>query len=239
MIIVSHLTKTYNGKTILNDISFEVKPGLITGFVGPNGAGKSTTLRCLLGLTRTSSGEATIFGKQYVDIKNPCKSIGSVLDASRLYLGRSGYSTLKIAATILNVPYSRIDVALKECGLTSEEGKMKIKSYSLGMRQRLCIAQALLGEPKILILDEPINGLDPEGILWIRKFLKNFTSTGGTVLISSHILSEMQKLADQIIMIGEGEILLDKPMEELVSIDNDLEKIYMMVTASSSRKTIV
>ncbi len=238
MIEVSHLTKKYNNVTVLDNISFSVKSGTITGFVGPNGAGKSTTLRCLVDLTTPTSGSVSILGKQYAKLENPCKLIGKVLDASKLHPSRSGYSTMKIAATILNLPYSRIEVVMNECGLTPEEAKRKVKSYSLGMRQRLCIAQALLGDPKILILDEPINGLDPDGILWFRKFLRKFISNNGTVLISSHILSEMQKIADHIIMIGNGKILADESLETLISYDQDLEDIYMKITKKFSRKSI-
>lgn len=236
MIEISHLTKNYKSFTAIDDISFSVKKGTITGFVGPNGAGKSTTLRCIVGLTTPTLGTATVFGSKYSKLKNPSRSIGVILDASKLHPGRSGYSTLKIATSINGIPDSRIDQVLEECGLTPLEGKRKIKSYSLGMRQRLCIAQALLANPKILILDEPMNGLDPDGIRWIRSILRKFADNGGTVLLSSHLLSEIQKIADHIVMIYGGKILVDKPLEELIDNGNDLEEVYIEYTEELSRR---
>jgi ABC-2 type transport system ATP-binding protein len=155
------------------------------------------------------------------------RSIGVVLDASRLHPGRSGYSTLKIASIINGISDELINEVLRKCGLTAEEGKKKVKTYSLGMRQRLCIAQALLANPKILILDEPVNGLDPQGIRWIRSILRKFADNGGTVLLSSHLLSEVQKIADHIVMIHDGTIFVDKPLNELIADGNDLEDVYM------------
>lgn len=236
MISLSYITKKYKKFTALEEVSFSAKSGQITGFVGPNGAGKSTALRCIVGLTLASSGEATIFGNKYQELKNPFQSVGIVLDASKLHSGRTGRAILEIAATVIGVPKSRINEVLKECGLTIEEGEKRVKTYSLGMRQRLCIAQALLGKPKVLILDEPMNGLDPEGIRWIRSLLKEFAKNGGTVLLSSHLLSEMQKLADHIVMIGKGKILIDKPLSDLISDGNDLEDIYIELTKEFSRQ---
>jgi len=237
MIEIFHLTKKYKSLVAIDDVSFSVKPGTITGFVGPNGAGKSTTLRCIVGLTTPTSGTTTVFGTKYSNLKNPSCSIGVVLDASRLHPGRSGYSTLKIASTINGVPDSRIEQVLEECGLTPLEGKRKIKSYSLGMRQRICIAQALLANPKILILDEPVNGLDPHGIRWIRSLLRKFADGGGTVLLSSHLLSEVQKIADHVVMICGGKILADKPLKELVADGSDLEEVYIKYTEQFSRRS--
>ena len=236
MIEIFHLTKKYKSLVAINDVSFSIKPGTITGFVGPNGAGKSTTLRCIVGLTTPTSGTTTVFGTKYNNLKNPSRSIGVVLDASSLHPGRSGYSTLKIASTINGVPDSRIEQVLEECGLTPLEGKRKIKSYSLGMRQRLCIAQVLLANPKILILDEPVNGLDPHGIRWIRSILRKFVDDGGTVLLSSHLLSEVQKIADHVVMICGGKILADKPLKELLAEGNDLEEIYIKYTEQFYRR---
>lgn len=237
MIEVSHLTKKYNSVVAIDDVSFSVKRGTITGFVGPNGAGKSTTLRCIVGLSTPTSGSASVLGTQYKELKNPSKRIGVILDASRLHPGRSGYSTLKIAATVNGTPDTEIDKVLEQCGLTKEEGKRKIKAYSLGMRQRLCIAQALLAKPEVLILDEPVNGLDPEGIRWIRGLLKGFADAGGTVLLSSHLLSEVQKISDHIIMICGGRILADKPLDELVKPGEDLEEVYLKYTENFSRRS--
>jgi len=237
LVLVSGVfTVSVNVRVALNDISFTVKTGTITGFVGPNGAGKSTTLRCIVGLTMPTSGATTVLDNSYIDLKNPSNLIGVALDASRLHSGRSGYSTLKIAATINGVSDSRIWQALDECGLTQDEGKRKIKTYSLGMRQRLCIAQALLTKPRILILDEPVNGLDPQGIMWIRSLLKNFAENEGTVLLSSHLLSEVQKIADHIVMITNGTILVDKPLNELLTEGSDLEEVYIKYTEKFSRR---
>lgn len=230
MIEVSHLRKQYNTLVAIEDISFTVEKGSITGFVGPNGAGKSTTLRCIVGLVKPTSGSVTIMGQDYYDIGNPSSVIGVALDAAKLHPGRSGYSTLKIASDIIGCPKIRIQEVLKECGLTMKEAKRKIKSYSLGMRQRLAIAQALLSNPSILILDEPMNGLDPKGIRWMREFLKNFAEKGGTVLISSHLLYEMEKIADHIVLINQGRIIIDKSTTELNVEGDDLENIFMKYT---------
>lgn len=239
MIEVFHLTKKYKSVVAIDDISFSIKSGTITGFVGPNGAGKSTTLRCIVGVTIPTSGTTTVLGTQYINLNNPSRSIGVILDASRLHPGRSGYSTLKIASTVNGVPDSRIEQVLEECGLSIKESKRKIKSYSLGMRQRLCIAQALLANPKILILDEPVNGLDPQGIRWIRSLLRKFADDGGTVLLSSHLLSEVQKIADHIVMICGGKIIANKPLKELVSEGNDLEEVFVKYTEKfSGRRTL-
>lgn len=235
MIEVSHLTKKYKSFVAIDDVSFSVKPGTITGFVGPNGAGKSTTMRCIVGLTTPTSGSASVLGTQYKELKNPSRHVGVILDASKLHPGRSGYSTLKIAAAMNGTPKAEIDKVLALCGLTKQEGKRNVKAYSLGMRQRLCIAQALLAKPEILILDEPVNGLDPEGIRWIRTLLKQFADNGGTVLLSSHLLSEVQKIADHIIMICGGKILADKPLDELVEEGEDLEEVYIKYTEKFSR----
>jgi len=237
MIEVAHLTKRYNSLVAIEDVSFSVMPGTITGFVGPNGAGKSTTMRCIVGLTKPTSGSSSVLGTEYKLLENPSKRIGVILDASRLHPGRSGYSTLKIAATLNGTSDVEINRVLEQCGLTKKEGKRKVKAYSLGMRQRLCIAQALLTKPEVLILDEPVNGLDPEGIRWIRTLLKDYADKGGTVLLSSHLLSEVQKIADHIIMICGGKILADKSLDELLKEGDDLEDIYIKYTENFSRGT--
>ncbi len=227
MIKVNNLCKKYKDKVAVDNISFNVKKGTITGFIGENGAGKSTTLRCILGLTKPTSGEVTILDTEYKNLKNPSKAIGVVLDASKLNQGRTGYSILKVASTISEVSTARIDDVLNECGLTPKEGRKKIKSYSLGMRQRLCIAQALLTNPDILILDEPVNGLDPRGIIWIRTILKKFADNGGTVLLSSHLLSEIEKIADHIVMISNGRIIANDSIFELLKDGSNLEEVYI------------
>ena len=204
MIKVSNLTKKYNSTVAIDNVSFVIEKGKITGFVGPNGAGKSTTIKCILGLIKPTSGTVRIIGKEYSNLKRPSSVIGNVLDSSKLHPGRTGYSTLKIISDIIGCSDERIEKVLNECGLTMEEAKRRIKTYSLGMRQRLCIAQALLSKPQILILDEPMNGLDPQGIMWMRKFLKTFTNKGGTVFVSSHLLAEVQKIEG---LLGENEDL--------------------------------
>lgn len=230
MITISHLTKKYKSTIAINDVTFEIERGKITGFVGPNGAGKSTTIKCILGLIKPTSGTVKIMGDEYSSLEKPSSIIGNVLDSSRLHPGRTGYSTLKIASDIIGCSDERIRDVLKECGLTMEEAKRRIKTYSLGMRQRLCIAQALLSEPQMLILDEPMNGLDPQGILWMRKFLKTFTDKGGTVFVSSHLLSEIQKIADHVIVICQGKIIADEEINGLVGENRDLETVFMSYT---------
>lgn len=237
MIKVANLTKKYKSVVAIDDVSFSVKKGTITGFVGPNGAGKSTTLHCILGLTTPTSGSVTVLGKPYQKLDNPSHLVGVILDASKLHSGRTGYETLKIVASVNDCDDSRIKSVLEQCGLTQQEGNRKIKEYSLGMRQRLCIAQALLTKPKLLILDEPVNGLDPEGIMWIRVLLKKFADDGGTVLLSSHLLSEIEKIADHIIMICKGKILADKPLNELVTDGENLEDVYIKYTQKYARRS--
>jgi ABC-2 type transport system ATP-binding protein len=217
MIEVENLTKDYRGMRAVDGVSFTCEPGTVTGFLGPNGAGKSTTLRILTGLTLETSGSATIGGLRYSDIPNPGTQVGVLLDASAQHAGRTGREVLALGAMTMGLPMSRVDDMLALVSLTPSEAKRRIRNYSLGMRQRLGIAHALLGDPKVLILDEPANGLDPAGIHWMRSLLRAFADRGGTVLLSSHLLHEMQIIADDLIVIGRGKIVAGGPKESLLA----------------------
>jgi ABC-2 type transport system ATP-binding protein len=216
MISVDGLTKDYRGLRAVDNISFTCEPGTVTGFLGPNGAGKSTTLRILTGLTLPTAGTATIGGVSFHDIPNPGTQVGVLLDASAQHAGRTGQEVLALGAATMGLPASRVDDMLNLVSLTGGEAKRRIRNYSLGMRQRLGIAHALLGDPKVLILDEPANGLDPAGIHWMRSLLRTFADRGGTVLLSSHLLHEIQIIADDIIVIGRGRIVARGPKDELL-----------------------
>ncbi len=216
MIRVEGLTKDYRGLRAVDNISFTCEPGSVTGFLGPNGAGKSTTLRILTGLTLPTAGTATIGGVSFHDIPNPGTQVGVLLDASAQHAGRTGQEVLALGAATMGLPASRVEDMLNLVSLTASEAKRRIRHYSLGMRQRLGIAHALLGDPKVLILDEPANGLDPAGIHWMRSLLRTFADRGGTVLLSSHLLHEIQIIADDIIVIGRGRIVAQGPKDELL-----------------------
>jgi ABC-2 type transport system ATP-binding protein len=216
MITVDGLTKNYGGFTAVDDVSFACRPGRVTGFLGPNGAGKSTTMRIMVGLTPASRGNVTIGGHRYADLPNPGVHVGVLLDASAQHAGRTGREVLTIGARTMGLPDSRVDELLALVSLSPEEAKRRVKNYSLGMRQRLGIAHALLGDPSILILDEPANGLDPAGIHWMRGLLKSYAERGGTVLLSSHLLYEVEKIADELILIGHGRIVAQGTKQELL-----------------------
>jgi ABC-2 type transport system ATP-binding protein len=216
MITVDGVSKTYGGFLAVDDVSFVAQPGRVTGFLGPNGAGKSTTMRIMVGLTPATKGRATIGGHRYVDLPNPGRHVGVLLDASAQHAGRTGREILIIGAETMGLPRRRVDEILELVSLTPAEAKRRVKNYSLGMRQRLGIAHALLGDPKILILDEPANGLDPAGIHWMRGLLKSYAEQGGTVLLSSHLLYEVEKIADELILIGRGRIVAQGTKQELL-----------------------
>ncbi len=216
MITVEHLSKTYGAFRAVDDVSFTCRPGTVTGFLGPNGAGKSTTMRIMAGLTIADSGSATIGGVTYRDIPNPGTQVGVLLDASAQHAGRTGREILTLSALTMGLPMSRVDEMLALVSLSPAESKRRVKNYSLGMRQRLGIANALLGDPKILILDEPANGLDPAGIHWMRSLLRAYANQGGTVLLSSHLLHEIEIIADEIIVIGNGKIVAQGTKAELL-----------------------
>jgi ABC-2 type transport system ATP-binding protein len=208
MISVESLTKTYGrGLTAVDDVSFTAATGRVTGFLGPNGAGKSTTMRIMVGLTPATSGTATIDGRRFTDLPNPGTEVGVLLDASAQHAGRTGREILTLAQRTMGVSRSRIQEMLDLVSLTADEADRRVRDYSLGMRQRLGIAAALLGDPHVLILDEPANGLDPAGIRWMRDLLRGFADQGGTVLLSSHLLHEIEVIADDLVVIGNGRIV--------------------------------
>ena len=216
MIEVSALTRTYGGLRAVDDVTFTAQPGRVTGFLGPNGAGKSTTMRVMVGLTPATSGSATVLGRKYADLPNPGREVGVLLDASAQHAGRTGRETLRIAARTMGLPMGRVDELLDLVSLTGTEAERRVKNYSLGMRQRLGIATALIGDPEVLILDEPANGLDPAGIRWMRDLLRGFANKGGTVLLSSHLLHEIEVIADDLVLIGRGRIVAQGTKAELL-----------------------
>ena len=207
MIEVEHLTVTYGGFTAVHDVTFTASAGRVTGYLGPNGAGKSTTMRVMVGLTRPTTGEATIDGRRFADLPNPGREVGVLLDASAQHGGRTGREILTVAQRTMGLPAARVDEMIERVSLTPSESRRRVSNYSLGMRQRLGIATALLGAPRVLILDEPANGLDPAGIRWMRGLLRDFADDGGTVLLSSHLLHEIEAIADDLIMIGNGRVV--------------------------------
>ncbi len=216
MIVVKNVTKRFGDTLAVDNLSFEVKPGLVTGFLGPNGAGKSTTMRMILGLDRPTSGEITINGRRYADQVAPLHEIGSLLEARAIHPGRSAYNHLLALATTTGVPRSRVDEVLDVVGLTSVAHR-RAGAFSLGMGQRLGIAGALLADPEVVMLDEPANGLDPEGIVWIRTLLQSLAAAGRTVFVSSHLISEMALTADHLIIVGRGALIADLPVSELTN----------------------
>jgi ABC-2 type transport system ATP-binding protein len=216
MITVEGLTRTYGGFTAVDDVSFACQPGKVTGFLGPNGAGKTTTMRIMVGLTAPTKGQVTIGGLKYADIPNPGRHVGVLLDASAQHAGRTGREVLELGARTMGLPLSRVGEMLALVSLTDREAKRRVRNYSLGMRQRLGIAHALLGDPSVLILDEPANGLDPAGIRWMRTLLRGYAERGGTVLLSSHLLNEVEVIADDIVMIGRGRIVAQGTPQELM-----------------------
>ncbi len=217
MIRVTALTKSYGAFTAVDDVSFEARPGRVTGFLGPNGAGKTTTMRVMVGLTTATSGEVTIGGHHYRDIPNPGRHVGVLLDASAQHAGRTGREILTLGAQTMGLPSSRVDEMLELVSLDARESKRRLRNYSLGMKQRLGIAHALLGDPSVLILDEPANGLDPAGIRWMRGLLKGYADRGGTVLLSSHLLNEVELIADEMVLIGHGRIVAQGTKEQLLA----------------------
>ena len=206
MILVEHLTKRFGGFTAVDDLSFVVKPGQVTGFLGPNGSGKSTTMRCMIGLDRLDAGSATFNGQHYVDFRRPLHPVGVLLDAGNAHVGRSARNHLRWLAQSNGVSKSRVDEVLDLVGLT-DVARRKVGKFSLGMKQRLGLAAVLLGDPRAVILDEPANGLDPEGIRWIRELLKKLASEDRAVFVSSHLLSEISLIADNLIVIGKGRLI--------------------------------
>ncbi|MCT9820258.1 ABC transporter ATP-binding protein [Microbacterium sp. W1N] len=215
MIVAEGLTKRYGDKTAVTDATFTVQTGKVTGFLGPNGAGKSTTMRMIVGLDKPTVGRVTIDGRDYRSLRSPLTEVGALLDAKAVHTGRSARDHLRVMAATHGIPRSRVDEVIELAGLTAVAGKRAGK-FSLGMGQRLGIASALLGDPHTLILDEPVNGLDPEGVRWVRSFVRHLASEGRTVLLSSHLMSEMAQTADHVIVLGRGRVLADAPLDDLV-----------------------
>ncbi len=215
MITAENLHKRYGSKTAVDGISFQLQPGKVTGFLGPNGSGKSTTMRMAVGLDRPTSGSVTIDGKPFSQHKAPMRTVGAVLDAGATHPGRTGRAHLKVLAATHGISASRVQHVIELTGLGEAAGK-RIKGYSLGMNQRLGIAAALLGDPAVLIFDEPVNGLDPEGVRWVRSLARQMASEGRTVFVSSHLMSEMSQTADHLIVLGRGRIIADAPIHELL-----------------------
>ena len=216
MIEVRDLTKRFGDKVAVDHLSFSVEPGRVTGFLGPNGAGKSTTMRLILGLDRPQAGTATIDGKRYDQLARPLVAVGALLEAKAMHNGRSAYNHLLFLAQTQGLPRRRVDEVLALVGLTPVANK-RTGGYSLGMSQRVGIAAAMLGNPPVLLLDEPVNGLDPEGILWIRNLMKQLAAEGRTIFVSSHLMNEMAVTADHLIVIGRGKLIADSPTEEFIS----------------------
>ena len=217
-ITVERLTKRYGETLAVDDLSFTVEAGRVTGFLGPNGAGKSTTLRALLGLVRPTSGRALVMGRPFHELKDPVRSVGAALDAHDVHPGRSGRGHLRTIAAAAGLPNSRVDEVLDMVELTPARDR-RVKGYSMGMRQRLALAAALLGDPRILMLDEPANGLDPQGMRWLRDILVSLASEGRVVLISSHVLSEVEQTVDSVVVIGAGRLVMQGTLAELVKGD--------------------
>src|ERR687897_3043337 len=211
MITAEGLVKRYGAKTAVDGIDFIVRPGQVTGFLGPNGAGKSTTMRMIVGLDRPTDGSVTVNGKPYAAHKAPLREIGALLDAKAVHTGRSAYNHLLAMAATHSIPKKRVHEVIEMTGL-ADVARKKVKGFSLGMGQRLGIAAALLGDPQTIILDEPVNGLDPEGVVWVRNLVKYLASEGRTVFLSSHLMSEMAMTADHLIVIGRGRIIADAPI---------------------------
>jgi ABC-2 type transport system ATP-binding protein len=216
MISIEGLTKRYGHTLAVDDVSFTASAGRVTGYLGPNGAGKSTTMRIMVGLTRATAGTVTISGRRFADLPNPGLEVGVLLDASAQHAGRTGREILTLSQQTMGLPRNRVEEMLDTVSLTPEEASRRVGEYSLGMRQRLGIATALIGDPEVLILDEPANGLDPAGIRWMRDLLRGYADRGGTVLLSSHLLHEIEVIADDIVMIGHGRIVSQGTKAELL-----------------------
>jgi ABC-2 type transport system ATP-binding protein len=211
------LTKSLGGRRVVQDVSLRCEPGTVTGFLGPNGAGKTTTMRMLCGLSRPDAGASTVLDVPYATLPNPAREVGILLDASAQHPGRRGREALAVSAQTMGVPVTRVDELLGRVGLDRAAARKRVRAYSLGMRQRLGIAHALLGDPRVLILDEPANGLDPEGIRWMRELLRDFADRGGTVLLSSHLLHEVDVVADRLVIIADGRIVASGTRAELLA----------------------
>jgi ABC-2 type transport system ATP-binding protein len=232
-ITVDRLTKRYGATTAVDDLSFAVPAGSVTGFLGPNGAGKSTTLRVLLGLARPTAGRATFDGVPYGELADPARTVGAMLESDPFHPGRSGRDHLRVLATATGIAAGRVDEVLDLVGLTEPAGR-RAGGYSLGMRRRLGLAAALLGGPRVLLLDEPANGLDPHGIRWLRDLLRDHAGRGGTVLVSSHVLAEVALVAEQVVVIDRGRLLTSAPLGDLTGAGRStLEDVFLELTGTT------
>jgi ABC-2 type transport system ATP-binding protein len=234
VVAVEHLTKRFGSLLAVDDLTFQIEAGTVTGFLGPNGAGKTTTLRMLLGLMRPTAGAALIFGRPYRKLANPALRVGAVLEAADFHPGRSGRDHLLSLALAAGLPGGRVDEVLELVELDGV-GRRLVGGYSLGMRQRLGLAGAVLGDPELLLLDEPANGLDPEGVHWLRTFMRAFAGSGRTVLVSSHILAEVAQTVDRVVIIDKGRLVTIAGLDELVQGSSTLEGVFLELTSGSAR----
>jgi ABC-2 type transport system ATP-binding protein len=234
---VHELTKDYGSTRAVDHLTFSVRPGRVTGFLGPNGAGKSTTMRLVLGLDRPTGGTATIGGRPYASLSDPLRRVGALLDAQAAHGSRTARNHLLALATSNGIAGSRVEEVLDEAGLI-QVGGQRIRTFSLGMRQRLGIASALLGDPEIVMLDEPSNGLDPEGIIWIRELMKRLAHEGRTVLVSSHLMNETSSFADHLVVLGRGGLLVDQPMQEFID-SRSRPRVRLRTTESSRLRDVL
>jgi ABC-2 type transport system ATP-binding protein len=228
------LGKRYGDVLAVDDVSFSLPRGTVTGFLGPNGAGKTTTLRLLLGLAAPTAGDALVFGRRYRDLERPVRRVGAVLESTDYHPSRSGRDHLRMLALAADLPPQRVDEVLDLVELGKAAGR-RVRTYSLGMRQRLGVAAALLGDPELLILDEPANGLDPAGVRWLRSFLQALAAEGRTVLVSSHLLAEVAQTVDQVVIVDRGRLLAQGTLDELTGDERTLEDVYLELTGSEAR----
>ena len=233
VVIASSLTKRFGELVAVDELTFSLRPGTVTGFLGPNGAGKTTTLRLLLGLARPTAGEALVFGRRYHELDSPPRRVGAVLESNDFHPGRSGRDHLRALALAAEIPRSRVEEVLELVELEGAATR-RVKTYSLGMRQRLGLAGALLGDPGLLVLDEPANGLDPAGVHWLRTFLRRFAERGGTVLVSSHVLAEVAQTVDEVLIIDRGRLVVSARLDELAGRGVTLEDAYLELTGGAS-----
>lgn len=236
-ITVEHLRKSFGSVRAVDDLSFTVAPGTVTGFLGPNGAGKTTTLRMILGLVRPSAGTATIGGLPYAAISKPVTTVGAVLEESGFHPGRTARNHLLVICAAAGLPPARAGEVLAQVGL-ADVARRRVGGFSLGMRQRLAIAGALLGAPDVLVLDEPGNGLDPEGVHWLRGLLRTFADRGGTVLVATHVLAEVTQLADHVVVIAGGRLLHESPLQEIAAAGSGLEQAYLTLTRAAHEERV-
>jgi len=232
-VVVERLTKRYGRTTAVEDLSFTLNAGTITGFLGPNGAGKSTTLRLLLGLAAPTSGTAFVFGRPYAELASPARAVGAILESGDFHPARAGRGHLRMLALAAGIGWERVDEVLDRVELGAAAASRPVRTYSMGMRQRLGLAAALLGNPRLLLLDEPINGLDPTGVHWLRTALRGFAADGGTVLVSSHVLAEVAQTVDRVLIINGGRLLADAAIDELAG-GRNLEDAYLQLTAEAA-----